>query len=344
MKIFLAIFIGLIFSLSIKTNSLAHEQYVLTQEQLDKGFLNNSYNVVDSLRSPENLLIGSIVLIGFAVILTLNFFFQYSKAGKIIDNKLKKLEMLGHFLIRISLAISLLASAFYNSYLGPEIPIISLKFPALTVPALYIIGMLLLLGLFTRLASFIGILILIAATIYYGDYMVTYFNYFGEYLALLFFGSYYLSLDNKFFGIPKIIQRFKNWELLLIRVAFGITLLYPAITITLLHPAVFIEIYSKYELGKIWWLFSPDALFASLGIGLLQFFVGLMVITGFQTRLASLVTFFLYLGSILFFKEVVWPHMVLLALALYFVINDGGNYTINRLIEKRYFMKKSKKK
>jgi len=30
---------------------------------------------------------------------------------------------------------------------------------------------------------------------------------------------------------------------------------------------------------------------------------------------------------------VVWPHYILLALALYLVVNNGGRYTIDRLIE-----------
>jgi hypothetical protein len=40
--------------------------------------------------------------------------------------------------------------------------------------------------------------------------------------------------------------------------------------------------------------------------------------------------------SILFFKEVVWPHYILLALSLYLVINNGGDWTLDRWIQKRW--------
>ena len=321
----------------------AHEQYVLTQQQLEKSLSDNTQNVLSALNSSQNITIGFFVGIGIVIVLFLNFFFQYSKLGRYIDSQLKRLENLGHFAVRISLGLSLLASAFYNSYLGPEILASSLRLPVFFVPVLYILGLLLILGLFTRVASIIGVIILIVATKYYGEYMLTYFNYYGEYLALIIFGSYYLSSDNKFFGISKLVNKYKNWEILILRVTYGISVLYPAITIKLMHPAVIIEIYNKYELGKIWWLFPPDALLTSLGTGLVQVAVGVLVIIGFQTRMASLITFLLYLGSIIFFKEAVWPHLVLLALAFYFVINNGGSYTMDRFIDKKYFIKKVKK-
>ena len=322
------------------TLAFAHEQYVLTEHQLDSGFSDRATNVLDSLKNPDNLRIGIFVGIGIAVLIVLYFFFQYSKLGKSLNRKLYQLENSGHFLLRISLAASLLASAYFQAFLGPEIPISTVPFGKFLTPVMFVLGVLLIFGLFTRVVSLLGFLILIASTFVYKDYMITYFNYFGEYLVLIIFGSYFFSGDNQFFGSSKLINKYKDLEILILRVTYGISVLYPAITIKILHPAVIVEIYNQYQLGKIWWLFPPDALLTSLGAGLAQIAVGLFLIFGFETRLAALVTFLLYLGSVIFFQESVWPHIVLLALAFYFVINNGGKYTLDSLIETIFTKKK----
>jgi uncharacterized membrane protein YphA (DoxX/SURF4 family) len=224
--------------------------------------------------------------------------------------------------------------------MGPEIPITSLPFHTLLIPLMYISGLLLFFGIFTRVAAGIGFFILLLSTMVYGDYILTYFNYYGEYLALLIWGSYSFSLDNVFFGISQLVKKYKNIELFLIRVTYGISVMYPAITIKFLHPAVIEDIAVRYHLNQIHWLFPSDPLLISLGTGMAQVVVGLMIIFGFQTRLASTITFFLYGLSVLYFKEAVWPHLILLALALYLVINNGGKITIDQWVYTTFFEKK----
>lgn len=162
--------------------------------------------------------------------------------------------------------------------------------------------------------------------------MFTYFNYFGEFLALIIFGSRYSSLDKILFKAKKIKNKIKEYEIPLIRITYGISVLYPAISIKILHPVIIVEIVNQYHLNQVNWLFPQDPLLISLGTGLAQILVGLCLIFGFETRLNSFITLLLYAGSIFYFKEAVWPHIVLLALALYFVINNGGGFTLDELI------------
>ncbi len=331
------------FFLLFPTTAFAHEQYVLTKHQLGSGFADKSTNVLKALETPGNLIIALFVGIGILSVVAFYFFFQYSKLGKLLNQKLYKLENIGHFLIRISLAVSLLASAYFHAFLGPELPVTSIFLGNLLIPIMYALGFLLLFGLFTRITSLLGILILVVATFVYRDYMITYFNYYGEYLALIIFGSYFLSIDNKLFGISKFIRKYKDLEILILRVTYGLSVMYPAITIKLLHPAIIVEIYNQYHLDRVWWLFPQDALLTSLGTGLAQILVGVFIIIGFETRLAAFVTFLLYFGSVVYFQEAVWPHVVLLALAFYFVINNGGKFTIDNIIENRLFNKMNKK-
>ncbi len=327
--------------------AFAHEQYVLTPHELNVGLADTTTHVLDVFKKPENLVITTEVGIGIGIVFILFFLFQYSPIGRKLGSILEKLDPVGHVLLRIAFAGSLLASAYYHSYLGPEIPITSIPGGNLLIPIMYVCGLLLLFGFFTRVVSFIALLILIASTFVYGEYMTTYLNYYGELIALVIFGSYILSVDNKLFGISPLVKKYQNLEILLIRITYGISVMYPAVTLKLLHPAVIVEIVNKYHMNQIHWLFPQDPLLISLGTGFAQIFVGLLIIVGFETRYASFVTFWLYFLSVLFFKEAVWPHYILLALALYLSINNGGSLTLDtfvgKFLEKQLGKKRIKK-
>lgn len=312
----------------------AHEQYVLTNKELTQGMQDHTQNVLTALQNPENVRISLFVGIGITITLIGYFFFQFSPFGKTLHRILVRFDPLGHLLLRIALAGSLLASASFHSFLGPEIPLTSIAGGNFLIPVLFCCGLLLLFGIFTRVAAGLGLLILLLTTSVYGEYMLTYFNYFGEFIALLFLGSYSFSLDNQIFGPSSLVKKYKEIELLIIRVTYGISVLYPAITIKLFHPDVIVIIVNKYHMNQIHWLFPQDPLLISLGTGMAQILVGMLIIFGLETRLASFATFLLYLLSVLFFKEAVWPHYVLLALALYLVINNGGELTLDTVISK----------
>jgi uncharacterized membrane protein YphA (DoxX/SURF4 family) len=312
----------------------AHEQYVLTPGQFNADYANTNVHVLDALKNPVNVAIAVKVSVAVFIVFALYFFFVSSRFEQVLDAWLSRFEPAVQVLVRIAVGISLIYSAATSVFLGPEIPLLSLPLGTFIRIILYIAGVLLVLGLFSEIAGFLSLLVIIAATWVYKDYMLTYFNYFGEFAALFFLGSRIFSLDKLIFGAKKFAEKFKNWEIALLRVTYGISVLYPAITIKLFHPEVIVDIVNRYHLNDIHWLFPQDPLLISLGTGLAQIVVGLFIIIGFETRLASFSTFILYVLSILFFKETVWPHYILLTLALYLTINDGGTLTLDNLIER----------
>ncbi len=313
----------------------AHENYVLPAESIERGMQDWSINVFDALKDPHNVFIALCVGLSIAALFIVYYFFLSSKIGLIFDVKLKRLEPVGHVALRIALAVSCLASAHFNVFLGPEIPLSSLPGGIMLRPALYALGIMILFGIYTRIAGAVGLIYMLLMTVVYKDYMLTYVNYVGEFLALLLFGSMIFSLDGVRTKANTFIKKWKEWELPIIRITYGVSVLFPAITIKFLHPIIILEIVEKYGLNHINWLFPSDPLLISLGTGAAQVLVGLCIILGFETRLASFMTFFLYLLSVIFFKEAVWPHYILLALALYLVINDGGNWSLDGLIAAR---------
>src|SRR3989338_379908 len=312
---------------------IAHENYVVPPQVIDSGMRDWSINVFDAIKNPHNLFLSLVVILSFFAVIGLYYLFAVSKTGIIFNRKLERLEPFGHVILRVALALSFLASAYFNSFLGPEISLTSIPLGEVLKPVLYIICSLILLGLFTEIASVIGLIILILTTLIYKDYIVTYFNYFGELLVLIFWGSKFMSLDGLLRKANGWVNSIKDWEIPLIRITYGISVLYPAITIKILHPVIMIEIVERYNLTEIRWLFPSDPLLISLGTGAMQVVVGLAIIFGFATRFNAFLTLILYILSIIYFKEAVWPHYILLALALYLIINNGGKYSIDNWIQ-----------
>ena len=324
---------------SIPAVAFAHENYVLTEEEIKANLAVKGINVFSSLNNSVNLKIALLVGAALIILVTLYFFFQHSAVGQKFNDNLNKLEPFGHVILRFALAASLIASAYFNAFLGPEIPLSSLPVGMLIKPALYILGALLIIGLWSEFTAAVSLFILLVATWVYKDYMVTYFNYHGEFIALILFGSRTFSLDKLIFKIKNFALRHHDAELALIRITYGISVIYPAITYKLMHPQVIIDIANRYNLMQFTWLFPQDPLLIALGTGLTQVGVGLALILGFQTRLNTLITFVLMLMSVIFFKEAVWPHIVLLALAFYLFLNNGGKWSLDNFIQKKLNMK-----
>lgn len=312
--------------------SFAHENYVLSTETINAGMQDNSLNVLDALKDAGNIRVAVAVAMGSLVVFSFYYWFQHCRYGIWLDRKLLRLEGLSGFLLRLALAASLLFSAKNFVYLGPEIHLSIFPIGSLIQVLLYITGALLALGLFSQMAGIVSLLILVVASFIYKDYIFTYFNYFGEFIALTLFGGGWLALDNLLKGANKLAEKYKQWEILIIRVTYGISIIYPAVSIKLLHPIIIVEIVNRYGLNNINWLFPHDPLLISLGTGLAQVAVGTALILGFQTRLNTLITFTLMLLSVIFFKEAVWPHYILLALAAYLIINNGGRISLDNYI------------
>ncbi len=312
----------------------AHEQYVLSKQQFDLDYANSGINVFDALKSPENLRIAIEVGVGIIILFALYLIFLSSRLEFFLDQALGHLEPASHALVRIAIGFSFIYSAATAVYLGPEISLASLPWGGIIQYALYVLGIFLVFGFVSELAGLLSLAIIIAATFIYKDYMLTYFNYFGEFLALLLFGSRIFSLDKLLFGLKRLAEKSKDYEIAILRITYGISILYPAISVKLIHPAVIMDIVRQYHLNRIHWLFPADPLLIALGAGLTQIVVGICLIIGFETRLNSFITFILYVLSILFFREVVWPHYILLALSLYLVINNGSKFTIDNLVER----------
>jgi uncharacterized membrane protein YphA (DoxX/SURF4 family) len=143
----------------------------------------------------------------------------------------------------------------------------------------------------------------------------------GEIIVLILFGarepwSAYRWLFGKLARLPII----KQYESDIVRVFYGLALMYAAINVKFLHPILTISVIVQYNLTRFHLLFPHDPLFVVLGAALAEVAIGLFIMLGFQLRLTILVTLFYITLSLIFFRESVWPHLVLYGISLNLLI------------------------
>ncbi len=290
----------LIFYLLNASRALAHEAYVLNRDQFNEGLKEFSQNPFSPLFTPQNIPITILIFFSLVVFYALTYVLLKTKWGYSLNNYMKKLARFGPFILRLSLGISLIFSAFSHSLFGPELYIAQDSLRPFIEIALYLSGFMLLFGFFMPIAAAFALLLFLYAFFAFGIYTITYIGYVG---VILFF-----MLGEK---------KFKTQ--ILLRILFGIAIFYTAYTIKIQHQHLFETVYNQYHLQQV---FQLDSAFASSIAAVLEVGVGLFILFGFALIptlfiLLSLLTFFLfYLG------ENLWPHIILYGISIYLFINQ----------------------
>ncbi len=302
-------FAGFIFSAGI---AYAHEAYVLPYDTFWSGMKQSfSSHAFDALKNPHNLYLIIVIGLSVLLLLTLNFFFRRSELGQKVSNLFERYSYLGPHFVRITIAIALLFSAFSNTFLGPELHENLFPFSHIIQISLFAISIMIAVGFLTEMAALAGILIFLGSFFVFGPYIFTYLNYFGELIVLLLFGMRIFSIDKYLFGPLRRFHVFEKYETVIVRVMYGLALIYAGITVKLLHPDLTILVVNSWHLTKFHWLFPSDPLLVTLGAGVVESIIGLFIIFGFEMRLTVLISLFYITLSLLYFRELVWPHLLL---------------------------------
>ncbi|HEY9480665.1 MAG TPA: hypothetical protein VIR98_00330 [Candidatus Paceibacterota bacterium] len=295
----------------------AHEAYVLDQNffwsELAKPA---SFESISALNDPANVQVFLIITVCIVAALALTFLLRRFSVGRRISRSFEKLSAYGPVVLRLTIATAFFFSAASQSFLGPELPLTVLPFAPLLRIALFISAVCITLGLFTRIAALLALIVYSIGFFHFGFYVTTYLNYLGEILVLLLFGSGKWSLDVVLFKRRELFSHFKKYETTIVRVCYGAALIFAAITVKFFHPALTIEVVQHWDLTRFHWLFPHDPLLVTLGAGLSEFAIGLFIIFGFEMRLTVLVSLFYITLSLLFFRELVWPHLMLYGVSI----------------------------
>ncbi len=318
----------------------AHEVYILSQEQIQSALLAPPLDVLSIIHDET----GRFFSWMFLVIFLLIFVFLISisrKLEKRFDPWLLSIKKYAPFIVRITLGLSIINMAYHKSILGPELPFASLLssnyITAFTI-FLYIMGTLVLLGLWTRVATLLLFVMYVLLTFKYGLYMFTYTNYFGAIILAFALGPQTFSIDRLlpshltgyFRNIPEWLERH---AFLILRVSFGLSLMYASFYAKFLHADLAMDVVSTFNLTDFFH-FSHN--FLVLGAFILEMLLGLLFVLGIELRFSAIFLFIFALLSLLYFKEDMWPHLILAGSAIAIFFRGYGPDTLESQILRRF--------
>lgn len=332
-KYFLLLFLFLV--LGNIPIAFAHEVYVLNQDEIHFAIEAPPPHFIQTILEHLTQFIGWGLLV--IVIILAVFFISISvPVEKLLDPFLYRLKKYAPHIAQITLGIALFASGYYKAIFGVELPLESIfgSYVNIFSIILMIMGVMLAVGIFSRVAAILTAILFFGLSLRFGIYMLNYATYLGESLTIILLGASHTAFFNKrmnnFFTkiITPVIQTYK---FLIIRIFFGVSLIYASLYAKFIHGALALEVVSKYDLTHY---FPFDPVFLVLGSMLIEIILGIFFIIGFEIRFASLFFLVFLIMSLVFFGESVWPHLILIGTALATFTHGYDHYTFSVKLRK----------
>jgi uncharacterized membrane protein YphA (DoxX/SURF4 family) len=143
--------------------------------------------------------------------------------------------------------------------------------------------------------------------------MLTYADYLGAMLTSLAVGNSIFAIDAYVHHrYPRVFQSIIRWmerhAFLMLRVAFGTSLIFASSYAKFLHAQLAIDTVVLYNLTNF---FPFEPAFIVLGAFAIELLAGIFIMAGIEIRFASLFLLFWLTLSLLYFGEAVWPHVIL---------------------------------
>ncbi len=327
---------GLFFSLLtlfvlliVPQTTIAHEAYVLDSTEVALAMQGSTLDVVDVI--GDHLFDFILYFLGVVAVVLIVFKFSISRfAERAIDPAFFYIKHYSGHIAQLALGLALLASAYNGAVFGTELSLTNLfgnSANAIQI-LLYISGILIVTGIYTRAGALVCLFIFSILLLLKGAYMINYFTYFGEALVIFLLGASY--------SLHKVRRPIMSWYVedlsgikkhryVILRISFGVSLIYAALYAKYWHYQLALETISKFNLTNY---FSFDPLFLVLGVLCVELAIGLMFTLGIEIRFASIVFIGFLTASLLFFGESVWPHIILVGTALAMFVHGYDQYTL----------------
>ncbi len=285
----------------------AHEVYVLSPQTVAHDLAASSPDPFDAFFSHE----AQFFFWAFVALVLVSAVFFASITHRLesfFEPYITPLRRWAPLVARLTLGLSLLFSAQYHALFGPELPIAQIDaFGLFVYWGLWISGIFILLGLFTRPSALLALLIFACGGLHWGFYMLNYVNYLGEMFVVLILGGGLMSVDSLFVR-QKLSKKLETSAFLLLRIGFGTAIAFASIYAKFIHSNLALSTISQYHLTNI---FPFDPLFIVLGACIIEVVMGIFFIIGFEIRHTALFFLFWLSLSLLYFGEAVWPHLIL---------------------------------
>ncbi len=324
----------LLFCLSFNL-AAAHEVYVLDQTTVEDALSHPPLQVFSIIYEQAGRFFFWFCLVS-AILIFIGIISFSKRLEAMCDPFLLRLRRYAPFIGRVTLGISVIASAYFASLFGPELPM-SLFLPeAAILPFriyLAVLGVLLTVGYKTRTAALLMMLTYVVMVFRFSHYMLTYLNYFGEMVIAFTLGSRVWALDSgvRKEYVPNLFKPLVRFVVghgdFMLRIAFGVSLIYSALYAKFIHAQLAIDTVVQYHLTDYFHFTPPFLVLGALAVELL---LGTLFILGIEVRFAAIfLTIFLTL-SLLYFGEAVWPHIILVGGAFTIFAFGYGKFTLER--------------
>lgn len=319
----------------------AHEVYVLPHDTVATAMATPRFSELAVIYANMGQFIfwacitATIILVIFATSIS-------HKIEKWGDPFLARLPRYAPVISRVTIGISFIAAAYYQALFGPELPFTTAFFghESFITALLIVIGGMITLGWYARIAAFIGLCLFGIEILQNGVYMLTYSNYLGELVLLMILGAHHLGFHTRHHDavrFPKWLLDLKMklvpFSFLILRVAFGVGLLYSSLYAKIIHNNLALNV--AYANPSLIHFFGFEPHFLVLGAALVEILIALFFILGIEIRFTSLFLLFWLSLSLWYFGEAVWPHIVLFGIPIAFICYGYDKYSLEGFLFKR---------
>jgi uncharacterized membrane protein YphA (DoxX/SURF4 family) len=344
-----AAFGGTVVAFALPFFASAHEVYVLTSSEIHTALATPSFDMLAVLRGD----LLHFAFWGFITVLVIFAVFFISISRRLerwFDPLFLRARHLAAPVARITVGISFLAAAYYQASYGPELPLLPAygAYTPLITGVLIVIGILIIFGIYARLTALIALLLFTYAVARNGMYMFTYTNYLGEILVLLILGSHHGASPRKQVRQrsgplgqvlrPDLLARLAPYSFALLRFCFGVSLFYASLYAKILHNNLALDVASLPlggHMGTIAMALGFEPHFLVLGAAIIEIVIALFFILGIEIRFTSLFLLFWLSLSLLYFGEVVWPHIILIGIPIAFILYGYDKYSLEGWLFKK---------
>lgn len=345
------VFSFFIFATLIPVGVSAHEVYVLPPAEIQLAEQTPTVSPLTVIR--DNLKEFSFwAFVVIAAILCIFFISITRRLEKKLDPFFIRTKHWAPLISRVTVGLSFIAAAFYQASYGPELPLSGTygEYAWVATIVLAVIGLLITLGFWSRLAAAVALVMFGIAVYHRGWYMLTYTNYLGEILTLLIIGAGHV-IAGKGLSQPvaththglgewghKLAQKLAPYSFLVLRVLFGFALIYTSVYAKLWYSNLALDTVNYTDGGLLHPLtyylhFEPH--FLVLGAALIEIVIGLFFVLGIEIRFTAIFLNFWLILSLIHFGEIVWPHIILIGIPIAFFFYGYDKYSLEG-----YFFKK----
>lgn len=311
--------------------NFAHEVYVLDKKTITDNLQDHSVNIWHGIHDAHTLILFIVCALGIAALFGFALYCKSRPFFKRIGLAVDKATIIAPDVIRIAFGASLLFAASHGALYGPELPLHDIPGGKVILGLLWISGTALVIGLWSRVWAVLMALVFVWAFAFEGIYMLTYANYLGEAIAIILLPIQRMSVD--FFMTnkqnAKRLMRYEHFSMPIARLLFGFSLLFTAVSVKFMDTAMSLDVVNQYHLADI---FPFEPLFIVLGAAMIEVVVALLYMAGLLQRFTTII-FLVVMGlSLIFFKESVWPHYLLIALGIGIFMHKPDMWALDRYL------------